>query len=101
MYRLEDEARDAKVANVKIVVVGATVGAGIVALDQHLVLPQDIGRVHLAALQLLVGVGDETVILAAADRGLGDQLGIFPVDELANGLDVGRGHSRNPNLSSQ
>ena len=76
----------------EIVVVGATVGADIVALDQHLVLPQDIGRVHLAALQLLVGVGDETVILAAADRGLGYQLGIFPVDELANGLDMGRGH---------
>ena len=35
---------------------------------------------------------DETVILAAADRGLGDQLGIFPVDQLANGLDMGGGH---------
>ncbi len=34
----------------------------------------------------------EAVVLAATDGGLRNQLRVLPVDELADGLDVGGGH---------
>ena len=71
---------------------GRAIRAAVLFFEEVLVLAQNGRGVGFAREQPLVGVHNEAVIAAVAGDAPGDELGVFPVDQLTDGADVLGGH---------